>query len=363
MSLFVGRAPVSIPGGPVYTPPDVGGGDSGSAPDVTVESAATTFTGLQSDINAAPDGSVIGLVAASTLTGGASDQIRLVARHGIQLVMRGATLHRTAAGTIPIIQADGGGSNFGIFNGILNGSKSSTLGKWNVTYEHEHGIQLGGIVNAEFSNVQITNVGGDGLNLLGSVGADSWSKNVRFHHGVLYNCGRMGVSITDGARSVVIDFNTISEIGYYTFDVEPNGFTIEGIAAGALDVRYSDNTIGTKPYGDHVADATQAVGYLLVLTNSSGAGPANRIQLLRNTMSDQWMRVLAVSGIAAQDVAVQFNTAATNFVTSADVPKCVQMTNVANVVVTNNTQPCTVDADFISTTSCTGTITTTPNTI
>jgi hypothetical protein len=359
MTLFPGAAPTSTT--PVYTPPDVGGGSSGSAPTVTVESAATTIAGLQADIDAAPDGSIIGLVASSTITGGAAAQLHLSGRNGIQIVMRGATIQRTAAGTTQIILVDGGGSNFGLFNGTIDGSKSSALGKWNVTYENEHGIALGGITNAEISGVTVRDVGGDGLYLTG--GADAWSKNVRFHNGVLYNCGRMGVTITDGARSVVIDFNTISEIGYYTFDIEPNGATVEGIAAGALDVRYSDNAIGTKPYGDNPTDGTQATGYVLVATDASGGGPANRIQFLRNTMSDQPMRVLFVSGMNAQDVAVQNNTAVTNFVTSGAVPKCVQLTNVANVVVTNNTQPCTVDADFISTTSCTGTITTTPNTI
>lgn len=361
MVTFVGRAPIAVPGGPVYTPPDVGG-DAGDAPAVTVESAATTIAGLQSDINAAPDGSVIGLVAASTITGNAAAQLHLDGRNALSIVMRGATIQRTAAGTTPLVLIDGAGTNISLFNGTIDGSKSSSLGKWDEDFEAEHGISLGGIVNFEASGITVRDVGGDGLHIDG--GADVWSENVRFHHGVFYNIGRMGVAITDGGRSVVIDFNTISEIGYYTFDIEPNGATVADIAAGAINVRFSDNAIGTKPYGDYPGDGSQALGLLLALTGASGTGPAKQVSLLRNTMSDQAMRVgVFDNGVDTADFAMQYNIASDTFTATGDIAKCVSVDGCAGVTVTNNTQPCTVDADFVTTSGSSGSITSTPNTV
>ncbi len=65
----------------------------------------------------------------------------------------------------------------------------------------------------------------------------------------------MGVTITDGASNVVVDFNTFRHIGYYTWDIEPNGAHRRRPARRWRHVQFSDNVIGTKPYGDYPTDA------------------------------------------------------------------------------------------------------------
>ena len=84
-------------------------------------------------------------------------------------------------------------------------------------------------------------------------------------------------------------------------------------AAGAQHVKFTDNTIGTKPYGDYPTDRTQADGYLFAATGSSGGGPAVDIEISRNTMTDTTMGVLKIgvfnNGGARQDIRVLNNTA------------------------------------------------------
>ena len=118
-----------------------------------------------------------------------------------------------------------------------------------------------------------------------SGGGFRFADSIQFHDSTIDGTGRMGLAITDGATNVSFDHNTLSHIAYYTFDVEPNGYTFNGQAAGAVGVQFTDNTIGTKPYGDYPTDPTQADGYLFAATGSSGGGPAVDITVARNTMT------------------------------------------------------------------------------
>ena len=92
MPTFVGQAPTSLPSGPVFTPPD------STAPDdaeVTHEFTDDTIDELNAFIEGVPNGAVVGLPAAGSITGGASDQVILTSRSAITIVGRGCTIERT----------------------------------------------------------------------------------------------------------------------------------------------------------------------------------------------------------------------------------------------------------------------------
>lgn len=365
MSTFVGNPPVpgTLPDD-IPTPPDTPIPDD---PDEPIDEATDyeysgtlTIPALNSYIAGKPDGATIGLEEEAEFDGDVDDQLHLEGRNGITLVCRNAILNRTARGNTQIFLADGGGQALKVYNLTVQGVNPDP-GKWDGTKEHEHAFAIGGVIGWEFAGCRVINVGGDGLYVAG--GNNKWAKNGRFHHGSMSGVGRMGIAITDGGRELVFDFNTFTLIGYYTWDIEPNGATVEGIAAGALNCRFSDNAIGTKPYGDYPDDGDQALGYLIASTGASGGGPAKGIQVLRNTMTDGAMRIGIFSGsMTNADWTITGNVGEGTFVPDGDISHVIDATNVSGLTVTGNTQLCTPDSAFISTSGCTS-VTSTPNTI
>ena len=236
---------------------------------------------LQSFIDGSPSGSVICFASGGQYR--VNGTLHLSGRSNLTFEGNNATVFQTTRATTRIWLIDNGGNDIKMRNLTIKGA-NPTPGKWNVSYEHNHAIQIGGTLRVDLDNVDVTNVGGDGLYLSG--GADRWADSIRLHNSVFDGIGRMGVTITDGASNVIIDFNTFRRIGYYTWDIEPNGATVGGQLAGGEHVRFSDNTIGTKPYGDYPTDPSQADGYVFVVTNASGDGPAVDIELSRNVMTD-----------------------------------------------------------------------------
>ena len=101
--------------------------------------------------------------------------------------------------------------------------------------------------------------------------------------------GRSGVSIADGAKGVSVDHNAFRRIAYYTFNIEPNGQVWNGVAAGARDVKFVRNRLGSQPYG--TGRNGQPDGYAFVVTGSSGGGPADNILVKRNRISGRHFRV------------------------------------------------------------------------
>ena len=81
----------------------------------------------------------------------------------------------------------------------------------------------------------------------------------------------MGLTITDGATNVSFDHNTPEphRVLHVRRRAERRD-TFNGQAAGAVGVQFTDNTIGTKPYGDYPTDPTQADGYLFAATGRLG---------------------------------------------------------------------------------------------
>ena len=96
----------------------------------------------------------------------------------------------------------------------------------------------------------------------------------------------MGKAVILRLSGGLVQSNTFRNIGYYLFDIEPNNAQVGGRLAGAEHVKFLDNAIGPKPYGDYPADPTQAAGIAFCITNASGGGYVNDIEVARNVISD-----------------------------------------------------------------------------
>lgn len=365
MTSFVGRPGAVVPGGGSGGGGTGGGssGGTGTPPPVDPDALTVTYeyTGDGSGLNAAlnaHDGDVVGLEVGGDYDLGTDGQIHIEGK-SVSLIMRGSTISRPNRGDTPIIRIDGGGNSrdFGWYNGLILGAKPDDE-LWDVDYEHEHGILLGGVRNAIFSGVHIQDVGGDALNVQG--GGGIWSDGIRFTGADITNAGRMCFCVYDGAQDVVMDTCNITKICYHTIDFEPNGATVAGVPAGATNIRFLSNVLTGKIYGDHVADPTQAAGYFLVFTDASGDGPAKSFRIEDNTLESP-MKIGAFGLSDIQDLQVLNNVSTGAFEDDADFDHCIDLNGVVGVRITGNTQPLD-SGDFIHLSGCGGTIVITPNT-
>jgi hypothetical protein len=119
-------------------------------------------------------------------------------------------------------------------------------------------------------------------------GAFRFDDTIRVHDSTVDGNGRMGVAITDGANNLTIDHNTFAHVAYYTLDFEANGHVFAGVAAGSINTRFTDNTLGPQPYS--AGGSGQPTGHAFVVTGTSGGGPAEGITVSRNTISGALLR-------------------------------------------------------------------------
>jgi hypothetical protein len=220
-----------------------------------------------------------------------SGQINLETKTNFTLDMNNATIRQVTRRTDPILIVHYGSSNVVIKNGTIQGVNPFP-GYWNLTYEHNHGIELDGVIGGEVYNVTIKNVGGDGFYLSSAFlpgGGQRVSDGIHIHNCTVDGTGRMGVAITDGANNVVIDFNRFMNIAYYDIDFEANGHIINGAPAGGIHVRFSDNILGPHPYstGGNSPETGLGLptGHAFVVTGTSGGGPADDVEVSRNQIT------------------------------------------------------------------------------
>jgi hypothetical protein len=236
---------------------------------------------LQRFINASRNGAVICFARGGKYL--VNGTLHVKDRAGLLFEGRDATIFQTRRSTSRIWLIDGNSRDIWLRHMTIRGANPRP-GVWNPTYEHNHGIQVGGAVRLHLGHLRIVNVGGDGLYLAaGRAGSGvRWASSVHFHHSIINGTGRSGVSIADGAKNVVIDYNQFRRIAYYTFNIEPNGMVWGGVAAGARNVRFSHNVLGTQPYG--TGKGGQPVGHVFVVTGSSGGGPADAVTINANVI-------------------------------------------------------------------------------
>jgi hypothetical protein len=339
--------PTPTPAPTPTPPPPPLGGSSSCTRNVNVDSSGNSdvSSSLQSFLDASPNGAVICFASGGQYR--VNGTLHLSNRSNLTIEGNNATIFQTTRSATRIWLIDNGGSNITMRNLTIRGANPNP-GKWDVNYEHNHAIQVGGAIGLDFNNLTIKNVGGDGLYLSG--GANRWADSIHLHNSTFDGIGRMGVTITDGASNLVVDYNSFRNIGYYTWDIEPNGATVGGRLAGGEHVRFSDNSIGTKPYGDYPTDKTQADGYVFVVTNASGDGPAVDIELSRNTMLDTTLGAFKVGvfgSAARQNIRVLDNTSV-----DRSAGPVMTFSSVSGLTVTGNKQPLS-SGSLVSSPGCT----------
>jgi hypothetical protein len=264
---------------------------------------------------------------------------------------QGATIRQTTRATNEIVLVDYGSTAVTLRNLTIVGANPSP-GLWNLTYEHNHGIRLGGVRNSEVANVTIRNVGGDGFYLAGAYqpgGAFRFDDTIRVHDSTVEGTGRMGVAVTDGANNLTIDHNTFAHVAYYTLDFEANGHVFAGVAAGSINTRFTDNTLGPQPYS--AGGSGQPTGHAFVVTGTSGGGPAEGITVSRNTIAGRSFDVgVYNNGGTRKAITVSDNRSDTRVAGPA-----MTFAGVAGLTVTGNVQPLS-SGSLVSTSGCTNVV-------
>ena len=128
-----------------------------------------------------------------------------------------------------------GGSGIVVRNLTILGA-ATTPGVYDATKSFQHGVAISGATGVRIERVTIRNVYGDFV-YVGS-GGGVWSRDVTVTGSTFSGAGRQGVAVV-GGQGVVIDGNTLGNVGRSMFDLEPNQVT-----DGAVDVTISNNSTG-----------------------------------------------------------------------------------------------------------------------
>jgi hypothetical protein len=314
--------------------------------------ATDVTSALQSYLNGLASGAKVVFKAGATyrITNG----IKVVGKSNLVIDGNGATIYKTTRGNSPILELREGSNNNTIKNLTIKGVNPYP-GYWNLAYEHEHGISLGGTKQTLIDSCKIINVGGDGIYFTGI-----WINNVLYpsQDTHITKClfdgtGRMGIAITDGGNGVVVDFCTFRNQGYYLWDIEPNGHGL-----GAIGARFSDNIIEKDPFGNYETSPEgkgQPHGYFFCITGSSGGGPVENIEVSRNKITSGSMRVgIFNNGGTRKNIAIKDNVSTVR-VDESRIAPIVVANGVAGYTLTGNTQPLS-GGTFESHSGCTGVV-------
>lgn len=261
-------------------------------------------SGLNADIAATPNGGTLCLVAGATYR--ISGTWLVEQRNGLTIDGRGAIVRRDVERATTMLQLQIG-QDLTIRNLIIDGA-STQSGVWRYALEAGHGIRFGGAIRTLIEGVTIRNVTGDAVYLAGGRLPPDWTviraaDDITIRNSIIDGTGRNGISITDGGNNVQIDHNLIRDIGYYTFDIEPNGHGLGGVG-----VDFVDNTVGPNGY----AYNPTVHGFIFAVTGSSGGGPAIDVTVARNTLLGQPFRVgVYNNGGARQGIVVSDNVSDT----------------------------------------------------
>ena len=281
------------PAGPSEAPPAVGVRPSAPSGATCTRTATTVdatgehdvTTTLQAFLDASPDGSVICLDPGGEYR--VEGQLHLAGRHDLTIDGRGARLFATVRSADPRIRIDQGGSGIHILDLVIEGywPEAGTADAVILPFEGNHGVSIGGAEDVEIGpDVEIRNVGGDGVYLTSGVvhGARQWADGVHIHDSTIERTGRMGVSITDGARNVVVEHNELDQIALYAFDIEPNDQVFDGVPAGAEHIRYANNHIGVYGLSPVLAP---------LLFAGTGKGPQTDVEVSHNVVTGEPLRI------------------------------------------------------------------------
>ena len=314
---------VTVANGATTPPPPPPSSGSGVATSATTYQIPSTIAGncsadvtqqILAWIASVPDNSIL-----SFTSGGCyriEGTLELTNRNGLTFEGNGSTFKATTVG-------DGHrpqwrlveGSNFVLRNMTIDGGNPQP-GTFNANLQWSHGIELMGPAGVDIDHVSMTNVYGDCVYVGQGYYSKSWSSTVHVHDGTCTRSGRMGIAITAG-RNVLVERNSISQIGMTAFDVEPNG-----TGFGAQNVTFTNNQVRS----DDIFDAT-------------GDGPVDTITVSNNTITGvgTHMVVLAPQGQRRSNITVTGNTSDTGYYAAGGV--AMDFVRVDGLTVTNNVMP------------------------
>ncbi|MFL5758044.1 MAG: hypothetical protein ACJ77N_17325 [Chloroflexota bacterium] len=297
---------------------------------VDATGATDVTSKLQAFIAGSPRGSVVCLAPGGRYR--TEGTLELEETNNLTIDGRGATIFATERSGDPRVQIGTSAPGSTIRNLTIQGfwPDAGTANAVNPGYEGNHGIAVRGASDVEIGpGVQITDVAGDGVYLTsgGDEPSIKWADRVRIHDSTIKRTGRMGVAITDGARNIGIEDNAFDAIALYVFDIEPNGHVFNGEAAGADNVRFSDNRIGS--YG-----LSPALTPLMVA--GTGNGPQTNVEVSRNVVTGLPLRigVWSVEGSPRENFWITDNTSDT----VAEGPT-MTFEGVKGLTLSGNTQP------------------------
>ena len=313
---------------------------------VDASGAIDVTAALQSFLNVSPNGSTVCFAVGGQYR--VDGVISLDKRTGLTLDGQGARIFGTVRTNTPKLRFQLG-SELVVRNLTIEGfnpdagTSSAHLLEW----EHGHGIGIYGTQRVTLGpNVTVRNLSGDGIYMTGGPlpgGGFQWADTVTVDSCRIERNGRMGVAFTDGARNVVVSGCVLDQIALYAFDIEPNGHSFDGVAAGTENLRLSDNTIGT--YGID-RDLTP---WLFAAT---GDGPQRNIEFSRNVVTGGALRigVWNVAGSGRSDFRILDNRSTVRVAGST-----MEFSGVDTLAVTGNTQPQS-SGPLASTSRCTNVV-------
>ena len=217
----------------------------------------------------------------------------------------------------------GGNSGIQIRNFKIVGS-DPTPGTFTGGQEGQHGILVDGGTNFEIDHNTFSAAFGDGVEV------NSAASYVRIHDNVFTNTGRNGLSVIWG-NHVEFDHNTLGNMGYMPFDVEPNT-----ASQPSSFVSIHDNATGWYSNAFFAVDGS-----------STGAA-LHDISVVNNTSTGKSLLTVVVGPGRKQNITFSGNRS-----TVSSGGPVLRFTNVDGLTVSGNSQSLSSGA-LVSTTSCTG---------
>ncbi len=145
--------PVPTPA-PTATPAPTTAPAGSCTRNVNVDSSGNSdvTSSLQSFIDNSPNGSVICFASGGQYR--VNGTLHLSGRSNLTFEGNNATILQTVRATTRIWLIDNGGNDIKMRNLTIKGA-NPTPGKWNVSYEHNHAIQIGGTLRVDLDNVDV----------------------------------------------------------------------------------------------------------------------------------------------------------------------------------------------------------------
>jgi len=213
-------------------------------------------------------------------------------RHGLDFEGNGATFEPVSSGDPHRAEWRlDEGSDY-IFRDMTVRGANPAGGTFNSAYQWQHGFDLRGTANADLDHVAVSDVYGDCFYLgQATDGSRAWSSGIHIHDSTCRGSGRMGVAITAG-RSVLIERNTISQVGLTAVDIEPNGgslgFGARGItiASNEIDCRETFDAIGKGPVAAVTVRDNHVTGYGMHMAVRAPTGERRSNFTIKGNVSD-----------------------------------------------------------------------------